>query len=231
MTARSAVLVTTSVARIPGTNRSTGAYASELAESWSVLRAAGFEVHVASVAGGTVPVEAFNEGDPTQAAMFADAQMVARLQQTRRPDEVVGADHDVLVLVGGHGAVYDLADDDGVARLVSEVFAAGGVVVSVCHGAAGLLRATGSDGAALLAGRRVAAFSDDEEHAVGMLAVVPFLLSERLTGRGAVHDVGPSFLPHVVEDGRLVSGQNPASTADAVAAAVRLAIAAPIAAG
>lgn len=225
------MLVTTSVARIPGTDRSTGAYASELAESWSVLRAAGYEVHLASVAGGTAPVEALNEADPIQAAMFADPQMVARLAQTRRPDEVVGADHDVLVLVGGHGAVYDLAEDEGVARLVSDVYAAGGVVVSVCHGAAGLLRATGSDGAALVAGRRVAAFSDDEERAVGMLAVVPFLLSERLTDRGAVHDVGPSFMPHVVEDGRLVTGQNPASTADAVAAAVRVATAASLATG
>jgi len=231
MTGRSAVLVTTSVARIPGTDRSTGAYASELADSWGVLHAAGYDVHVASVAGGTVPVEARDERDPGQAAMLADPLMAARLQQSRRPDELSGADHDMLVLVGGHGAVYDLADDEGVARLVSAVYATGGVVVSVCHGTAGLLRATGRDGTALVAGRRVAAFSDDEERAVGMLAVVPFLLSERLADRGAVHDVGPSFMPHVVRDGRLVSGQNPASTAEAVAAAVSVAVTAPVAAG
>lgn len=206
-----ALLAVTSVTVIPGTGRHTGAYASELAETWQVLAAAGYAVDVVAMRGGAVPLEAVVPGDSAQEALFADPWMAGQLVNAPRPGQVRGADYRILLLVGGHGAVFDLPGDADLAGLVRAVHDGGGVVASVCHGAAGLLEVPGTDGRPFVAGRRIAAFTNDEERAVGMLSSVPWLLADELERRGAVHDLAPSFLPHVAVDGRLVTGQNPAS--------------------
>jgi putative intracellular protease/amidase len=214
-----AIIVTTSVAEMPD-GRPTGAYASELAECWKELRDLGYDVAVASTRGGRIPVEARQPGDPLQDEFFdgltgvplADSLTVAG----------AGDDFDVLCVVGGHGAVIDLPHDVDLQRLVETVHAKGGVVAAVCHGVAGLLGAE-CDGVPMLLGRRVAAFTDEEELAVGMAERIPFLLSEALAELGAIHDVAPPFIPHVVVQDRLVTGQNPASAREVARAAGRIA--------
>lgn len=218
-----ALLALTSVLTIPGTGRHTGAYASEVAETWEVFTAAGFTVDVASVLGGPAPLEAVNRDDAAQRALLADARMTDLLAATPRTGAVRAADYQIVLLVGGHGAVWDLPADPDLAALLGHVHRAGGVIASVCHGAAGLLEAYRTDGERLIKGRRIAAFTNAEERAVGMASVVPFLLADELVARGARHDEGPSFLPHVVVDGRLVTGQNPASAAGVARSAVELA--------
>jgi putative intracellular protease/amidase len=218
-----ALLALTSVRTIPGTNRHTGAYASEVAETWDVFASAGFAVDVVSVCGGPVPLEAVNRASPVQSALLDDPRMADLLASSPRPAAVRAADYQIVLLVGGHGAVWDLPSDAELATLVGQVHAAGGVVASVCHGAAGLLEVTGPAGRRLIEGRRIAAFTNDEERAVGMVSVVPFLLADELTARGAVHEAAPSFLPHVVVDGNLVTGQNPASAAGVARSAVQAA--------
>lgn len=208
----SALLVATGVRTIPGSGRETGAYASEVAESWQELIAAGHTVDLVSVGGGPVPLEARNAADPTQRALFADPRMARLLADAPPTAAAWGGDHDLVLVVGGHGAAFDLPTDADLAAVLVSVLERGGVVASVCHGAAGLLGARLANGSPLVAGRRVAAFSDDEERAVGMLGSMPFLLSDALTRLGAHHDTGPAFMPHIVVDDRLVSGQNPAST-------------------
>lgn len=218
-----ALLAVTSVRTIPGTDRHTGAYASELAESWEVFTSAGLVVDLVSVRGGPVPLEAVNRADPAQRALLEDPRMAGLLESAPRPDAVRAADYRIVLLVGGHGAVWDLPADTRLATLVGEVHEAGGVVASVCHGAAGLLEVLRPGGARLVEGRRVAAFTNAEERAVGMVPVVPFLLADELVARGAVHQAGPSFMPYVVADGNLVTGQNPASAIGVARSAVEAA--------
>jgi putative intracellular protease/amidase len=207
-----ALIVTTSVRAVPTSGRETGAYAAEVAESWQELTLAGHVVDLISVRGGAVPLEARDDTDPTQRALFADPRMAMMLACSAPTAAAVGGYHDIVLLAGGHGAAFDLRGDPDLAQLLVAVHGRGGVVASVCHGAAGLLGACLPDGTPLVAGCRVAAFTDAEERAVGMYAAMPYLLSSALGVLGAVHDAGPSFLPHVVVDGRLVTGQNPAST-------------------
>lgn len=218
-----ALLALTSVATIPGTNRHTGAYASEMAETWDVFASAGFAVDLVSVRGGPVPMEAVNRADPVQSALLDDLRMAELIKDSPRAASVRSGDYQIVLLVGGHGAVWDLPSDPGLAALVGEVHSAGGVVASVCHGAAGLLEVRRPDGRRLIEGKRIAAFTNHEERAVGMASVVPFLLADELMARGAVHQAAPSFMPHVVVDGNLVTGQNPASAAGVARRAVETA--------
>jgi len=206
-----ALVVLTSHDRLGETGRTTGAYMSELLDAWTVLTEAGYEVGLASVRGGRPPLEAVHEEDPRHRAFLDDPVVRARLDATLMPAEVVGADYAVCMVAGGHGAVWDLPRDAELAGLLRDVYEAGGVVAAVCHGPAALVDVTLSDGTYLVDGRRVSCFSNDEERAVGMTDVVPFLLADRLAARGAVMDVAPSFIPHVAVDGRLVTGQNPPS--------------------
>ncbi|GAA1428018.1 type 1 glutamine amidotransferase domain-containing protein [Microlunatus lacustris] len=200
--------------------RPTGAYASELAECWKELRDSGYEIAVASVRGGRIPVEARRVGDPLQDEFF-DGLSGVLLAHAATVAEA-GRDFDVVCVVGGHGAVLDLPHDADLQRLVETVRAQGGVVAAVCHGVAGLLGAE-AGGRPMLQGHRVAAFTDEEERAVGMEGRVPFLLSAALRQLGAIHDVAPPFLPHVVVHDRIVTGQNPASAAEVARTAGRLA--------
>jgi putative intracellular protease/amidase len=115
--------------------------------------------------------------------------------------------------------MWDFPDDTRLAGLARAVYESGGVVSAVCHGPSGLVNLTLSDGTHLVEGKRISAFTNEEEAAVGLSDVVPFLLQSRLEERGAKHSGAPNFEPYVVRDGRLVTGQNPAS-ATGVAEAV-----------
>jgi len=191
--------------------RPTGFYVPEAAHPWRVFRDAGWEVDLVSPKGGEPPRDGLDESDPVQREFLADAEMARQLADTRRPDQVDPRAYAAIFYVGGHGVMWDLPDDPGLARLGREIYEQGGVVAAVCHGPAGLVNLTLSDGQYLVAGKRVAAFTNAEEEAVGLTHVVPFLLQTRLEERGATHVSAPNFEPCVVVDGRLVTGQNPAS--------------------
>lgn len=217
-----ALIAMTSQHTMPN-GRETGVYASELAEAWQVLRDAGYQVDVVSVRGGRPPMEAVNPEDATQRAFLADPEMAAKMADTPTAARLRGADYRVLFIAGGHGAACDLPGDAGLAALTRDVYEAGGVVSAVCHGPAALLNVVLAGGTHLVAGRRVSAFTNAEERAVGMASVVPFFLADELALRAAVRDEAPPFLPHVVVDGRLVTGQNPASAVLVAKAAVQVA--------
>jgi putative intracellular protease/amidase len=204
--------------------RSTGYYLPEAAHPWQVFRAAGYSVDLASTAGGEPPVDGVDLSDPVQQAFVADEEMAAKLRATPRFGDVDAADYDAVLFAGGHGTMWDFADDPGIARVAREVYEAGGVVAAVCHGPAALVGVRLRDGRPLVEGREVAAFTNEEEAAAGLTDVVPFLLQTRLEELGAKHTAAPTFTSHVVTDERLVTGQNPASAtgvAEAVVAALR----------
>ena len=186
---------------------------------------AGWAVDIASPAGGPVPVDAASRSGDfyTPAARRFDDEEATRsaLEAAKKVSDCDASAYAAVFIAGGHGAVVDLATDPGVATFLAAADGAGKVVSAVCHGVVALLN--GDDCAArFVSGRRLTGFSDAEEAAVGKTDAVGGpgqTLEARLTAGGADYSAGPDWAPHVVVDGRLVTGQNPASSA-AVAAAV-----------
>jgi putative intracellular protease/amidase len=213
------LIALTSHSQLGDTGRSTGYFASEAAEPWSVFTKAGYQVEVVSVAGGKPPVDGVVDTDPDQQQFFAEAD----LEHTRTAADLNAADYDAIFYAGGHGAMWDFPGDKALATLAAGIYENGGVVAAVCHGPAGLIELRLTDGSHLVDGKNVAAFTNAEEDAVGLTEVVPFLLADELTARGAILHPAANFTDQVITDGRLVTGQNPASarsTAIAVTAAL-----------
>lgn len=195
------------------TGQPTGFYAPEAAHPWAPLREAGYRIDFVSPKGGRAPMEGGGLDDAVLRAFLADPEVLAKLAATARPEAIDPADYAAILFVGGHGTMWDFPDDAGLARIAAAIHEAGGVVGAVCHGPAALVNLKLADGRYLVAGKRVAAFTDDEERAAGLAEVVPFLLAGTLAQRGATHVPAPNWQANVIVDGRLVTGQNPASAA------------------
>lgn len=214
------LFVLTSHGRLGDTGKTTGYTVSEAADPWRVFTDAGWDVHVATVAGGPAPEDGYDDTDPTQVAWRSDPGIRHQLATAPRPEHVNAAIYDVVYLVGGHGTMWDFAGNEQLSELLCQTWERAAVVAAVCHGPAALTTARAADGTALVQGRRVTGFSDAEEAAVGLSDVVPFLLADRLVAAGALYSEGPVWEPHVVVDGLLVTGQNPASAAGVARAAI-----------
>lgn len=196
----------------------TGAYLPELAHGFYVFEEAGIAVDFVSPNGGRVPLYAGDDDERSQAFMQRE-ELVARLHQSMTPAQVDPTAYAAIYFVGGHGTMWDFPNQPALASLGETIYAEGGVVSAVCHGPAGLIGLRNENGEPLVRGRRVAAFTDDEERAAGHEEHVPFLLQTRLEELGATVVTAPIWQPNVQADGRLVTGQNPAS-AEGVAEAV-----------
>lgn len=217
----SVLMVMTSHEELGDTGQTTGWYLSEAAHPWKVFTEAGFDLLFTSPSGGRPAMDGADDDDEITAE-FLDT-FGPDGPDTVTPDTIDASQFDVVFFVGGHGAMWDLPGDERLAGIAADVFDAGGVVSAVCHGPAGLVDVVLGDGTHLVAGRDVAAFTNSEEKASDTFEVVPFLLEDRLRERGATHHSAPDFEEKVVTDGRLVTGQNPASAtgvAEAVVAVV-----------
>ncbi len=193
------------------TGQRTGFYAPEAAHPWAELRQAGYQIEFTSPQGGRPPMEGGELDDATLRAFLDDPQITTQLAATPTPEQLDPSAYAAILFVGGHGTMWDFPHHPGLAQLAAAIYEAGGVVGAVCHGPAALVNLRLADGTLLVAGRRVAAFTDAEEHAMGLGQVVPFLLASTLNERGAIHVPAPDWQANVVVDGRLVTGQNPAS--------------------
>jgi putative intracellular protease/amidase len=221
---RKVLLVLTSHDKKGDTGQPTGAYLSEVAHPYAVFTAAGIAVDFVSPRGGRPPFDGLDKPDSVSQAFLDDAAVQARVDQSLRPEQVQPAEYAAIFYAGGHGAVWDLPNDAKLAAIASSIYERGGIVSAVCHGPAGLLNIRRSDGSFLVAGHEVAAFTNDEERAVGLSEVVPFLLADELTRRGAIHRPAPNWQSQVVVSERLITGQNPVSAtgvAEAVLAQLR----------
>lgn len=203
------LIVLTNTAVVPGSNRRTGVWASEYTEPFEVFRRAGYEVVVASPAGGPSPVDP-RSGSEDQVKRLPEAWQA--MQNTKRLADLRADDYVAVFLAGGHGTMWDFPDNADLARIVAAMFERDRPLGAVCHGPAGLLGARKSDGTPWIAGRRVNGFTNAEEAAAGMTRVVPFLLEDRLRAAGGRFEGGGVFARHVVVDGNLITGQNPASS-------------------
>ncbi len=214
------LIATTSHATKGSTGQPTGAYLPEIAHPYEVLAGAGFELELASVKGGEIPLDGVADADAASLAFLE--QHRAELAASLPSDRVDAGRYAAIFYAGGHGAMWDLPDDAAFARVAREIYERGGVVAAVCHGPAALVNIRLSDGQYLVAGKAVSAFTNDEERAVKLDTVVPFLLADKLEERGAKHEPAPMWQEKVVVSERLVTGQNPQSAAGVARAMVQL---------
>lgn len=221
------LIVTTSHGELGSTGHATGLWVEELATPYWVFRDAGFEVDIVSMRGGKVPLDPRsmhekNRPDPVQ-RFLDDAHVMSQLESTPALASVTADDYDAIFLPGGHGTMWDMPADAHLARAIAQAYDDGRIVAAVCHGPAGFVGAVRADGKALVGARRLTAFTNAEEAAVGLSDAVPFLLESRLRELGAIFESAPPFESFVVQDGHLVTGQNPQSS-QAVAQAVVVAL-------
>jgi len=207
------LIALTSHGQLGTTGRSTGFYLPEAAHPYHIFTQAGYTMEFVSPQGGAPPMDGVDKSDPIQQAFLDDEAVMAKLRNTLRPAQVNPADYDAIFYAGGHGVMWDFPDNAELAQLARQIYEAEGVVAAVCHGPAALVNITLSDGRYLVDGKTVAAFTNEEESAVGLTAVVPFLLESTLRERGAQISKAPNFQAHTVVSERLVTGQNPASAA------------------
>ncbi|MDX2010077.1 MAG: type 1 glutamine amidotransferase domain-containing protein [Myxococcaceae bacterium] len=206
------VLFVVSSAGVIGPNkRKTGYFMSEVSHPFFEFEKNGFAVHFASPAGGTPPMDGYDEKDAKDVE-FKSSPAWARLNSSQKLSEVDIAGYDAVFFPGGLGPMVDLADNAQARQLVRSAWESSRVVGAVCHGPVALLGVTLSDGKRLIEGKRLASFTDEEEKGYAQKDV-PFLLQSALKQQGAISVEVAPWQPNTVVDGRLVTGQNPASAA------------------
>lgn len=203
----------------------------EFAQAWLILRQNGFEIDVASPAGGAVQADKYNPADVFNAALLADPQAVAKLAATLPTAALRPQDYAGVLVIGGKGAMFDLPGDTALQQVIARIWDNGGVVGAVCHGPAALAEVRIGDGSRLVDGRAMTGFTEEEEALFGKrwAATFAFQLEPALRARGARWQEAPLMMPKVVVDGRLVTGQNPYSTPALADAFVRASGRAPVA--
>ncbi|MDV2985153.1 UNVERIFIED_CONTAM: type 1 glutamine amidotransferase domain-containing protein [Methylobacteriaceae bacterium AG10] len=213
------LMVLTSHNQLGDTGRKTGFWLEELAAPYYVFKDAGAEVVLASPRGGRPPLDP-KSNEPgfqtDQTRRFdADAEANAALSSTVRLDGVTHDGFDAVFYPGGHGPLWDLAEDPASVRLIETTLRAGKPVTLVCHAPGVLRHAKTPDGMPLVEGKDVTGFTNTEEEAVGLTDVVPFLVEDELKRNGGRFTKAGDWAPYVVVDGLLITGQNPASSGPA----------------
>jgi len=219
------LMVLTSHDKLGNTGRKTGFWLEELAAPYYAFKDAGAEITLASPKGGNPPLDPkSNEPDfqTEQTHRFeADAEAVAQLASTVRLDSVSQADYDAVFYPGGHGPLWDLAEDKHSIALIESFLGANKHVALVCH-APGVLRHVKTPaGKPLVEGRKVTGFTNSEEEAVGLTEIVPFLVEDELIAKGGNYSKGADWSSYVVCDGLLITGQNPTSSAETAAQLIK----------
>lgn len=206
------LFVLSSHSQLGNTGEETGFYFGEVTHPWDALTCAGHTVRFASPLGGPAPRTRVKLDDPMDRAFLENAEAIAGIDNTSPLGDVVPSHYDAIHLPGGHGTMWDFAQDEKLGDIVGQIYEQGGLVSAICHGPAGLVNAKLSDGSYLVAGKRLTSFTDAEEQAVGKAEIVPYLLETALRERGADYCAVADFNPHVEVDGRLLTGQNPLSS-------------------
>jgi putative intracellular protease/amidase len=220
------LIVTTSHNILGKTGYTTGVWLPEMTHPFSALQNAGFNITVASINGGNVPIDPYsipsnpqgtNRDDPITEKFLHTPADVAIINHTVPLSTINPKEYSAVVFPGGNGATYDFPWDKNVNRIAAAIYEQGGIVAAVCHGPAALLNATLSNGQYLIKGMKVTGFSNEEEAIteilIGKKHVLPFFLENELPKRGAVYEKVYVYEPLVIVsgNGRLITGQNPES--------------------
>ena len=213
------LMVLTSHDTLGNTGRKTGFWLEELAAPYYTFLAANAEIVLASPKGGQPPLDPKSNEPSFQTDVTRrfenDAKATAQLANTVRLDSVSQGDFDAVFYPGGHGPLWDLAEDPKSIQLIEAFLAAGKPAALVCHAPGVLRHVKKPDGTPLVAGKKVAGFTNTEEEAVGLTNVVPFLVEDMLIANAGIYSKGADWSSYVVSDGLLITGQNPTSSTEA----------------
>ena len=219
------LMVLTSHDVLGNTGRKTGFWLEEFAAPYFVFRDAGVELTLASPRGGQPPVDPKSDLPENQTAAMArfkeDKTAQKDLANTRKLADMKSNDFDTIFYVGGHGPMWDLTDNPDSIALIESFYDSGKPVAAVCH-SPGVFHKVMYRGEPIVKGKRVTGFANSEEEAVGLTHVVPFLVEDELKRLGGLYEQVPSWQPLAIVDGRLVTGQNPASSTAAAKALLTL---------
>jgi putative intracellular protease/amidase len=219
------LMVLTSHDQLGNTGRKTGFWLEEFAAPYYAFKDAGAEVTLASPKGGQPPIDPKSElpenQTPSQERFKKDKAAQQALARTVRLADVKADDFDTVFYPGGHGPMWDLAEDPISIDLIESFYNAGKPVAAVCH-APGVLRRVRYQGEPIVKGKRVTGFTDTEEEEVQLTKVVPFLVEDELKRLGGRYEKAPNWQSFVVVDGRLITGQNPASSSEGARALLKV---------
>ncbi|WP_412061843.1 type 1 glutamine amidotransferase domain-containing protein [Rubrivirga sp. IMCC45206] len=219
------LMILTSHDDLGDTGKKTGFWLEEFAAPYYVFRDAGATITLASPKGGQPPLDPSSDTEDNQTddtrRFYADDDAQAALADTTPLDQIDVGDFDAVFYPGGHGPLWDLAEDKTSIALIETAIANGTPVAAVCHAPAVLRHVTGADGKPLVAGKQVTGFTNTEEEAVQLTDVVPFLIEDMLKEKGGVYSKTDDWGVHVVTDGLLITGQNPASSGPAAEALLK----------
>ena len=220
------LMVLTSHDQLGNTGKKTGFWLEEFAAPYYVFKDAGAQITLASPHGGQPPLDPKSDDENAQTDAMrrfkADAEAQKQLASTVPLSSVKAGDFDAVFYPGGHGPLWDLAEDAQSIALIEKTFAAGKPLALVCH-APGVLRHTKApDGSPLVQGKKVTGFTNSEEDAVQLTKIVPFLVEDMLKANGGVYSKGPDWAPYVLTDDTLITGQNPASSEQGAHALLKL---------
>lgn len=210
------LIVLTSHDQLGNTGEQTGFWLEELAAPYYALKDAGAQLTLASVKGGQPPLDPKSSDPASQTdatrRFEADAEARTALATTHKLSDVSVDGFDAVFYPGGHGVMWDLPEDASSIALIERTIAAGKPVAAVCHAPGVLRHVKAPDGKPLVSGKVVTGFANSEEQAVGLTEVVPFLVEDMLKANGGRYSKADNWQPHVVTDGLLITGQNPASS-------------------
>jgi putative intracellular protease/amidase len=219
------VMVLTSHDQLGNTGRTTGFWLEEFAAPYFVFRDAGIELTLASPKGGQPPVDPKSDlpenQTPAMSRFKQDAAAQKALANTVKLGDVKSDDYDTVFYVGGHGPMWDLAESPVSIALIESFYNSGKPIALVCH-SPGVLRHVTYNRAPIVKGKRVTGFTNTEEEEVKLTHVVPFLVEDELKRLGAIFENVPNWQPFSIVDGRLITGQNPASSTSAAQALLKL---------
>ncbi|MEZ8095292.1 type 1 glutamine amidotransferase domain-containing protein [Photobacterium swingsii] len=217
------LMVLTSHDKLGNTEHKTGFWVEEFAAPYYCFLDANADITLASPAGGQPPIDPNSELEQSQTEATErfnhDENAQQQLANTLKLADVSAKDFDAIFYPGGHGPLWDLVDDADSIALIESFWQDGKPVSAVCHAPAVLLNAKDQNGEFIISGKAVTGFTNSEETAVGLAEVVPFLLQDELVKRGGQFESAQDWHPLAIQDGRLITGQNPASS-EAVAEAL-----------
>jgi len=220
------LIVLTSHDQLGDTGKKTGFWLEEFAAPYYVFKDASATITLASPKGGQPPLDPKSDLPENLTEMTkrfrTDNSAQSQLAHTKKLAEVSADDFDAVFYPGGHGPMWDMPDNATSIALIEAFIRDNKPIGAVCHAPAAFVNVRGKDGEYLVKGKRVTGFTNAEEQAVGLSAVVPFRLEDRLKERGGVYSSGVNWAPHVQVDGNLVTGQNPASSGPAAQALLTL---------